>query len=79
MQNRAKRFCPPDKSCTSKAVSLRSQRLPPCFNKTSLRFHESLGFMAKEIGGDLALPTQASGQRDFDGAGEERVILVKTL
>jgi hypothetical protein len=35
--------------------------------------------MAKEIGGDLALPTQASGQRDFDGAGEERVILVKTL
>jgi GNAT superfamily N-acetyltransferase len=49
------------------------------FNTTSLRFHESLGFMAKETSGDLALPTQALGIKDFDGIGEDRVLLVKPL
>jgi ribosomal protein S18 acetylase RimI-like enzyme len=48
-------------------------------NTTSLKFHQSLGFMAKEISGDLVLPTQASGHRDFDGNGEDRVLLVKHL
>jgi ribosomal protein S18 acetylase RimI-like enzyme len=48
-------------------------------NTTSLRFHESLGFMAKESSGEMVLPTQASGHKDFDGVGEDRVLLVKPL
>jgi ribosomal protein S18 acetylase RimI-like enzyme len=48
-------------------------------NTTSLRFHESLGFMAKESGGEMILPTQASGHKDFDGVGEDRVLLVRPL
>jgi hypothetical protein len=32
-----------------------------------------------EIGENLVLPTVASGHKDFDGVGEDRVILVKTL
>jgi len=48
-------------------------------NTTSLRFHESLGFMAKEPGGNLVPPTRAIGHKDFDGVGEDRVLLVKQL
>jgi ribosomal protein S18 acetylase RimI-like enzyme len=48
-------------------------------NTTSLRFHESLGFMAKDRSGRLVLPTQALGHRNFDGIGEDRVVLVKPL
>lgn len=48
-------------------------------NITSLRFHESLGFLAKEGSGEMVLPTQASGHKDFDGDGEDRVLLVKSL
>ena len=48
-------------------------------NTTSLNFHESLGFMAEENNGDLVLPTQALGHKDFDGKGEDRVLLVKPL
>jgi ribosomal protein S18 acetylase RimI-like enzyme len=48
-------------------------------NTTSLRFHESLGFLAKENGGTLVLPTEALGHKDFDGVGEDRVLLVKTI
>jgi ribosomal protein S18 acetylase RimI-like enzyme len=48
-------------------------------NKTSLRFHESLGFMALEIHENLVLPTEALGHKDLDGVGEDRVLLVKTL
>ena len=48
-------------------------------NATSLRFHESLGFLAKEIGGELVLPTQALGHKDYNGVGADRVILIKTL
>ena len=48
-------------------------------NATSLRFHESLGFMAIENSGDLVLPTQALGHKDFDGKSEDRVLLVKPL
>jgi ribosomal protein S18 acetylase RimI-like enzyme len=65
-----------------KAKALGAKRIEAVtspINETSLRFHESVGFMAKEESGDLVLPTQASGHKDFDGAGEDRVILVKTL
>jgi GNAT superfamily N-acetyltransferase len=48
-------------------------------NASSLRFHESLGFMAIENSGDLVSPTQALGHKDFDGIGEDRVLLVKPL
>lgn len=65
-----------------KVLSLGANRIEAVtspINTTSLRFHESLGFMAKEASGDLVLPTQASGHKDFDGNGEDRVLLVKTL
>ena len=65
-----------------KATDLGADRIEAVtspINKTSLRFHESVGFMAKEESGDLVLPTQASGHKDFDGTGEDRVILIKTL
>lgn len=48
-------------------------------NSLSLRFHEALGFMAQEKSGDLVVPTQASGHNDFDGIGEDRVLLVMPL
>jgi hypothetical protein len=35
--------------------------------------------MAKESSGEMVLPTQASGHKDFDGVGEDRVLLVKPL
>jgi ribosomal protein S18 acetylase RimI-like enzyme len=65
-----------------KALGLGANRIEAVtspFNKTSLKFHESLGFMAKENNGDIALPTQAVGVKDFDGIGEDRVLLEKTL
>ncbi len=48
-------------------------------NTTSLRFHEAIGFMAKETSGSLVLPTEASGHKDFDGIGEDRVLLVRPV
>jgi ribosomal protein S18 acetylase RimI-like enzyme len=48
-------------------------------NRDSLIFHESLGFMAKQLDGSLAQPTQATSRRDFDGQGEDRVLLARTL
>jgi ribosomal protein S18 acetylase RimI-like enzyme len=66
----------------AKALSLGANRIEAVtspINATSLRFHESLGFMAKETSGELVLPTQASGHKDFDGIGEDRVVLVKPL
>jgi hypothetical protein len=35
--------------------------------------------MSKEESGDLVLPTQESGYKDFDGTGEDRDILIKIL
>jgi len=48
-------------------------------NLGSLRFHEALGFMAKQMDGSLAKPTQATNHKDFDGKGEDRVLLTRTL
>jgi len=48
-------------------------------NQGSLTFHESLGFMAKQLDGSLAKPTQATNHKDFDGQGEDRVLLTRTL
>lgn len=48
-------------------------------NTTSLRFHEAIGFMAQDTSGSLVLPTEASGHKDFDGIGEDRVLLSKKL
>jgi GNAT superfamily N-acetyltransferase len=48
-------------------------------NTASLRFHEALGFMSRENDGVLVLPTKASGLTDFDGVGEDRVLLVKAM
>lgn len=66
----------------NKALSLGANRIEAVtspINATSLRFHESLGFMAIENSGDLVSPTQALGHKDFDGKGEDRVLLVKPL
>jgi RimJ/RimL family protein N-acetyltransferase len=70
------------KAFASKVLDLGANRIEAVTspaNKTSLGFHESLGFMAMEIGENLVLPTVASGHKDFDGVGEDRVILIKTL
>jgi ribosomal protein S18 acetylase RimI-like enzyme len=48
-------------------------------NTTSLRFHEAIGFMAQNTSGSLVLPTGASGHKDFDGIGEDRVLLSKKI
>jgi ribosomal protein S18 acetylase RimI-like enzyme len=48
-------------------------------NTASLRFHQAIGFMAKDTGGILVLPTEASGHKDFDGTGEDRVLLSKRI
>jgi RimJ/RimL family protein N-acetyltransferase len=48
-------------------------------NTASLRFHEAIGFMATDTSGSLVLPTDASGHKDFDGIGEDRVLLSKTI
>jgi GNAT superfamily N-acetyltransferase len=48
-------------------------------NTASLRFHQAIGFMAKDTSGSLVLPTEASGHKDFDGIGEDRVLLSKTI
>ena len=69
-------------SFATKVLALGANRIEAVtspMNTTSLRFHESLGFMAKEQGGNLVPPTQASGHKDFDGVGEDRVLLVKPL
>lgn len=66
----------------SKAFGLGANRIEAVtspINTTSLRFHESLGFMAKENNGDMVLPTEASSNKDFDGIGEHRVLLIKPL
>jgi ribosomal protein S18 acetylase RimI-like enzyme len=66
----------------NKALGLGANRIEAVtspINTASLRFHESLGFMAKESSGEMVLPTQASGPKDFDGVGEDRVLLVKPL
>lgn len=69
-------------SFATKVLGLGANRIEAVtssMNVTSLRFHESLGFMAKERNGVLVLPTQALGHKDFDGLGEDRVLLVKHL
>ncbi len=48
-------------------------------NQNSLAFHEALGFVAVEPNGPTALPSKAQGVRDYDGAGEDRVLLRKWL
>jgi ribosomal protein S18 acetylase RimI-like enzyme len=48
-------------------------------NKTSLEFHERLGFVARQSDGTYAKPTQAQPFVDFDGTGEDRVLLVLDL
>jgi ribosomal protein S18 acetylase RimI-like enzyme len=48
-------------------------------NQNSLAFHEALGFVAVEPNGTTALPSEAQGVRDYDGAGEDRVLLRKSL
>lgn len=48
-------------------------------NLSSLSFHESMGFMAKEQDGSLSKPTNASKHPDFDGVGEDRVVLIRSL
>ena len=66
----------------TKALGLGANRIEAVtspINATSLRFHESLGFMAIENSGDLVSPTQALGHKNFDGIGEDRVLLVKPL
>ena len=66
----------------TKALGLGANRIEAVtspINASSLRFHESLGFMAIENSGDLVSPTQALGHKDFDGIGEDRVLLVKPL
>lgn len=66
----------------NKALGLGAKRIEAVtspINAASLRFHESLGFMAKDNSGQLVLPTKASDHKDFDGIGEDRVLLVKTL
>jgi ribosomal protein S18 acetylase RimI-like enzyme len=66
----------------TKAFGLGANRIEAVtspINTKSLRFHESLGFMAKESGGEMILPTQASGHKDFDGVGEDRVLLGRPL
>ena len=66
----------------TKALGLGANRIEAVtspINASSLRFHESLGFMAIENSGDLVSPTQALGHKDFDGIGEDRVVLVKLL
>jgi len=67
---------------TAKALSLGANRIEAVTspaNTTSLRFHESLGFMAKEVGGEIVSPTQAMGHKDFDGVGEDRILLMKPI
>ena len=48
-------------------------------NQNSLAFHEALGFVAVEPNGSTALPSEAQGVSDYDGAGEDRVLLRKWL
>jgi ribosomal protein S18 acetylase RimI-like enzyme len=48
-------------------------------NTPSLAFHEALGFMAIDPDGSTCQPTKSRGFTDYDGAGEDRVILQKTL
>lgn len=48
-------------------------------NSNSLKFHERLGFMAIQIDGSLEKPTKSSFFTDYDGPGEDRVLLVKSL
>lgn len=48
-------------------------------NKNSLAFHEALGFVALEPDGTTVLPSAARGVRDYDGVGEDRVLLYLAL
>ena len=48
-------------------------------NQQSLAFHEALGFVALEPDGSTVLPSDAQGVRDYDGVGESRVLLRKSL
>jgi ribosomal protein S18 acetylase RimI-like enzyme len=66
----------------TRALELGARRIEAVtspLNSNSLKFHEILGFMAKEIDGTLVLPTKSSGHQDFDGIGEDRALLVKPL
>lgn len=66
----------------TRALELGAKRIEAVtspLNTNSLKFHETLGFMAKEMDGALVLPTKSSGHQDFDGIGEDRVLLVKLL
>ncbi|MEG0298201.1 MAG: GNAT family N-acetyltransferase [Aurantimicrobium sp.] len=48
-------------------------------NTTSLGFHESLGFMARQSDGAYVYPSQSEPLIDFDGTGEDRVLMVCQL
>jgi ribosomal protein S18 acetylase RimI-like enzyme len=48
-------------------------------NLNSLAFHEALGFVAVEPDGSIALPSEAQGVKDYDGVGENRIMLRKSL
>ncbi len=65
-----------------KVITLGANRIEAVtspLNSTSLRFHESMGFMASEPGETLVAPSKAHGHKNFDGEGEDRVVLVKRL
>lgn len=47
-------------------------------NNASLAFHEAMGFVVVEPNGTQSLPTQAQGVKDYDGPGEDRVLLLWT-
>jgi len=44
-------------------------------NVSSLAFHQALGFEAIEADGSTTLPLEAQGTKDYDGIGEDRVLL----
>jgi ribosomal protein S18 acetylase RimI-like enzyme len=48
-------------------------------NRLSLAFHESMGFLALNPDETLVPPTLSSGVVNYDGAGEDRVLLRRRI
>lgn len=48
-------------------------------NINSLIFHERLGFLAIQRDGSLEIPTKSDYFTDYDGPGEDRVLMVMSL
>ena len=63
----------------SKLGATKIEAVTSTLNSQSLKFHESIGFIAIELDGHTTLPTSAMGIKDYDGAGEDRVLLRKEL